>query len=66
MKLVRFSALVEYLKTRQCSESAVSTVASQQGGCGFDSQVFLSGLCMCFLCLCGFSPGTPAEFSDVH
>ena len=41
--------------------AVVSTVASQQGSPGFDSQVraFLWGVCM--FSLCGFSPGTLAS-----
>lgn len=33
----------------------LSTVASQQEGSGLEQGVFLCGVCMLSLCLCGFS-----------
>ncbi|MEQ2234252.1 hypothetical protein ILYODFUR_030011 [Ilyodon furcidens] len=40
-----------------------STVALAQEGPGFNSRpgVFLHGVCMFFLCMCGFSLGTPSS-----
>ena len=40
-----------------------SAIASQQEGPGFDFWVwvFLFGVCMFSLCLCGFSLGTPTS-----
>lgn len=42
---------------------AVGTVALQQKGLGFESQpaVFLHDISLFSLCICRFSPGTPAS-----